>query len=114
MKKYVPDVVTQGSHFAKKDHLKLSLGIKKICPNTAEHNGLTTKLALLEPGDSPRGPDNSGTAHVLLACFNTGLSSYGKGDSSLEITEWLTGFFFLQEPMEELGFFSLACMISCY
>lgn len=37
---------------------------------------LTTKLALLEPGDSPKGTSNDGKLHVLLACFHTGLSSY--------------------------------------
>lgn len=115
LKNYVPNAVTQGSHFANKNHLKLGLGVKKVWLNAAEHNGLTTRLALLEPGDSPSGTDSSGIdSTCAMSCFYTGLSSYGKGASSLEIAEWLTGFFFLQEPMEGLGFPSLACMIFCY
>lgn len=47
---------------------------------------LTTKLALPEPGEAPSGTHNGGRAHVLLACFHTGLGSYWKGNGSVEIT----------------------------
>ena len=48
---------------------------------------LTTKLALVGPGDTPRETNNAERPHVLLACFHSGLSSYWTGDSSLETTE---------------------------